>query len=121
VKKLMLVLTAISLLLVMLSAGPVFAGDKNQNGTNGKSYERGTGALHGPAGEHVDGCRAGGGDYFVVNPSPSPAPYWVGGPCCPSNVIDEASGYPELNQCCNPPDDIHTQPGNHCECFEMRE
>jgi len=102
-----------------LSGGAVLAGDNNQNGENGN---QGTDKVNGK-----DGCRAGGGNYWVYIDSELPpwilSHEWEGGPCCPSNEPSEfgPNFYPVPNQCCNPPDNGPTgQPGNHCLCFAMR-
>jgi hypothetical protein len=107
VKKIVLVAIGIAIILISLSTGAVFAGDNNQNGEHG---DQGTGIENGK-----DGCRAQGGYVFVAV---DPGTVWLGGACCPSNefwpgVLD----YPKANQCCNPPDFVHAQPGNHCLCF----
>ncbi len=137
----MLVLLLMTTLIFAVPA--VFAGNKNQNDeTNGKSVERGTGKANG-----LDGCAppAQSGDRWVYVPSDlldeflaaigiNP-PYdfyheWVGGPCCPSNAYPDpaVSLYPLPNQCGNPPDYFpappiesgEAVPGNHCLCFAIR-
>jgi hypothetical protein len=139
-----LVLTLTSIL--ALSVPTVLAGTRNQNANPdslaydaGNSIERGTGRINGG-----EGCRPDvqSGNYTVdmafgaeelaaINgllAGLTPPLYlttdeWVGGPCCPSNQIDGASGLPLPNQCCNPPDmgpPGTGVPGNHCECFELR-
>jgi hypothetical protein len=114
--KKMLFVAGIVVILMTLSAGIVLAGDRNSNGPHGS---HGTGIENGK-----EGCRAGGGDYYVYVPTDLPPGWsneWLGGPCCPSNISSGVGNdYPLPNQCCNPPDDVHPQPGNHCECFEMR-
>jgi hypothetical protein len=111
-KKIMLVATLIVVIVMALSAGAVFAGDKNQNGEHG---------VQGTAKENnQDGCRPAGGDVFVAV---NPGTVWLGGACCPSHSEPLVGGYPPSNQCCNPPDYLpfpSSQPGNHCLCFEMR-
>jgi hypothetical protein len=121
-KKLLLV-PLIAVLLIMSVSTMVFAGSSNQNGTNGKSFERGTGrTTEQNEGFGYDGCQAWGGDYETFIPGEG---IWLGGPCCPSNVLANTivpvwPAVPLPNQCCNPPDFIHAQPGNHCLCFQMR-
>jgi hypothetical protein len=139
-----IILTTLVLILMttlVLSVPAVFAGNKNQNDeTNGKSVERGTGKLSNGLplqsnvpwptfdifGKYVEGCRAlGGGNVMVYVPGEGD---WPGGPCCPSNTyLDPAvSAYPLPNQCCNPPDfllplgTLPSVPGNHCICFIYR-
>jgi hypothetical protein len=140
-------LVLLSLTTLVLSIPAVFAGFNNQNDDldfAGKSVERGTGKYNG-----LHGCRppAESGDDWVYVPSDlldgfllslgiTPTPFyheWLGGPCCPSNMLsDEGNEYPLPNQCCNGPDYMpsppfppgvptgEAAPGNHCECFEIR-
>jgi hypothetical protein len=119
VKKIVLVAIGIVVLLMALSGGAVLAGDNNQNTPeNGKSVERGTGrTTEVNEGAGYDGCQALGGDYPVYIPPEDII--WLGGPCCPSNILN-GEGVPYPNECCNPPDFIHAQPGNHCLCFAIR-
>ncbi len=133
---------AVYLMLILLIAAPsfiAFAGNKNQNGDNG---DQGTNKdsselpdqsnVPPPAGlvedilapgepYVVEGCRAEGGDVMVHVPGLGNV---LGGACCASNIIDEGTGYPYPNQCCNPPDSLYETedytPGNHCLCFVMR-
>jgi hypothetical protein len=102
----------------------VFAGHNNQNTIdNGKSVERGTGKLNGQ-----DGCRPNiqAGSVNIDGDFPdfgNGGEIWAGAYCCASNHIDEVSGYPTPNQCCNHPDlgpPGSGVPGNHCLCFELR-
>jgi len=128
---------AIALLLFLSAAllvSAAIAGSNNQNDENGKSYERGTGKING-----LEGCRPPeqSGNYWVYVPTELlPLGWsheWEGGPCCPSNAPSGiGDNYPLPNQCCNPPDYLPSppapaetptgeqQPGNHCECFEIR-
>jgi hypothetical protein len=81
---------------------------------------QGTGIVN-----ELDGCRPPAnapsvnidGDF----PEALGGPIWAGAYCCASNHIDEDSGYPTPNQCCNPPaaTGIYV-PGNHCLCFQLR-
>ena len=110
------------MLSLTLATNVVFAGNKNQNDiTNGKSVERGTGKIN-----HEDGCAPPeqSGNYWVFLPVALPpgwANEWEGGPCCPSNTYLAVSAYPLPNQCCNPPDEGPMGvPGNHCLCFQIR-
>jgi hypothetical protein len=128
----LILIIALSLTLI---TNTVFAGNKNQNDeTNGKSVEKGTGKINGQ-----DGCRPDeqSGNFMVYVPTELPPGWsndWEGGPCCPSNFIDlDYSEYPFPNQCCNAPDyypEGHPDageetgehhPGNHCLCFALRE
>jgi hypothetical protein len=119
-RKIMLVVAVIAVTLMALSSGAAIAGDKNQNDEKGRGTQ-GTDKVNGK-----DGCRPDvmSGNYWVYMPDPPPwAPHeWEGGPCCPSNELatDYGSELPLPNQCCNPPDYVHPQPGNHCECFHLR-
>ncbi len=142
-KKIILMMLVVMLVsTLVLSTPAVLAGNKNQNDeTNGKSVERGTGKVNGQ-----DGCvpPAKSGDRWVYVPSGLldgiladmgiPGPYdsyheWKGGPCCPSNMLsDVGSNHPLPNQCCNGPDYFpappvesgESGPGNHCVCFGIR-
>ena len=140
-----LFLTLISTL--VLSVPTVLAGNMNHNADPdfppaydaGNSIIRGTGKVNGQ-----DGCRPDEhSGTFTIDMAFSPedrahldallagltpslyltTELWEGGPCCRSNQVDEASGLPTPNQCCNPPDmgpPGSGVPGNHCECFEDR-
>ncbi len=120
-KKYVLLTTMMFLLAttMMLSIPVAFAGNKNQNGTNGT---QGTMIMNGK-----DGCRPDmqAGSVWVQVVPPFVDGPWKGGPCCADRAngpIGEYLGEPlyETNQCCNPPDDINLQPGNHCLCFHLR-
>ncbi|MHA2163135.1 MAG: hypothetical protein ACXABF_11990 [Candidatus Thorarchaeota archaeon] len=135
----LIVLTLIATL--VLSVPVIYAGSKNANGENGN---QGTNKesnqlpdesnvpppaglvedIFGDTGEPhvVEGCRAEGGDVLVhVGGILGDV---LGGACCASNIIDEDSGNPYPNECCNPPDILYDPedytPGNHCLCFVMR-
>lgn len=129
---------------LVLSIPVVLAGYRNQNDiTNGKSVDRGTGKVNGK-----DGCAppTQSGDRWVnmgdeeelanINlmlasmPNPDGSYWqinsmdWKGGPCCPSNTLsDTVNEHPLPNQCCNAPDMDPPGtgvPGNHCMCFSLR-
>jgi hypothetical protein len=133
----LIVLTMIAIL--ALSLPVIFAGSKNANGENG---DQGTNKdsnelpdqsnvplpaglvedIFAPGAPHVvEGCRAEGGDVLVHVEGLGNV---LGGACCASNHIDEDSGNPYPNECCNPPDILYDPedytPGNHCLCFVMR-
>ena len=123
-----------------LSIPSIFAGTNNANGDNGyQGTNKDSNQLPDesnvplPAGlvedifapgapNVVEGCRAKGGDVMIhVGGDLGDV---LGGACCASNIIDEVTGYPLPNQCCNPPDILYDPadytPGNHCLCFVMR-
>jgi hypothetical protein len=114
-------LTTMMLLLattMVLSIPVAFAGDKNQNGDHGT---QGTMIAN-----DKEGCRPDvqAGSVWVQVVPPFVDGPWEGGPCCAarSEGYEMVNGYQvwEPNQCCNPPDDVRLQPGNHCECFHLR-
>lgn len=117
-KKIVTYAAPILLLTLAISVGTVFAGSQNQNGENGT---QGTAKVN-----DMDGCRpdvqAGSGYIRIF---PGPGGLWEGGPCCAAHStgpVEYVNGNPvyESNECCNPPDSVNPQPGNHCECFHLR-
>lgn len=125
------------MIVMVLLTSSALAGTKNQNDENGKSYERGTGRT---AEMNMLGCRpnTNAPDSWVYVPTDLLPPVeffheWLGGPCCPSNILsDTTNQYPLPNQCCNPPDYLpegppffgepsgEQAPGNWCLCFHLR-
>jgi hypothetical protein len=101
----LIVLTMIAIL--ALSLPVIFAGSKNANGENGDQGTNKDSNELPDQSNHVEGL----GNV-------------LGGACCASNHIDEDSGNPYPNECCNPPDILYDPedytPGNHCLCFVMR-
>jgi hypothetical protein len=129
-----LILTVMLIFSLSLVIQPTLAGSKNQNGTNGKSYDRGTGRT---TGMNMEGCRPpeNAPNEWVYLPTEllPPDPFfheWLGGPCCTSNMLSgTGNNYPLPNQCCNGPDYLpfppfaptgEAAPGNWCLCFHIR-